>query len=161
MGASFLNIHSQSSVIHKESRKSCWRLLCSVPSRLPQRPKLRLIPLSCMVDTTVMDWATMEDIMDMVSLIMPMPVFPTVTAGLMVPTMDLDLSMLLENVRLKLMLRLIPLSCTVDTTDWDTTEDTEATMVSPIMLMPVFPTAMDGLMVPTMDLDLSMENRYF
>merc|ERR1712241_1593849 len=116
---------------------------------------LKLIPLSCMVDTMVMDWAIMEDIMDMVSLIMPMPVFPTVTAGLMVPTTDLDLSMLLENVRLKL--RLIPLSCMVDTMvmDWAIMEDI-MDMVSLIMPMPVFPTATAGLMVPTMDLDLSM-----
>merc|ERR1712109_42088 len=157
MGASFLNIHSQSSVIHKESRKSCWRLLCSVPSRLPQRLRLKLIPLSCTVDIMAMDWATMEDIMDMVSLIMPMPVSPTVTAGLMVPTTDLDLSMLYENVRLKLMLKLITLSCMVDTTvmDWAIMVDI-MDMVSLIMPMPVFPTATAGLMVPTTDLDLSM-----
>merc|ERR1712025_1200375 len=90
---------------------------------------------------------------------MPMLVFPTATDGLMVPTMDLD-PIFWENVRLKPnpRLRLTQLFCMVVTTVWATMEVTEVTMamlVSPTMPMLVFPTATDGLMVPTMDSDPS------
>merc|ERR1712121_553517 len=50
--------------------------------RLKLNPRLRLIPLFCMVVTMVMAWAT-EVTMVMVSPIMPMLVFPTATDGLM------------------------------------------------------------------------------
>merc|ERR1719412_340688 len=122
--------------------------------RLKPNPRLRLTQLICMVVTTVTDWATMEvtevTMAMLVSPIMPMLVFPTVTDGLMVPTTDLDL-ISWENVRLKPnpRLRLTQLFCMEVTTvtDWDT--EVIMAMVSPIMPMLVFPTAMDGLMVPT------------
>merc|ERR1712242_485127 len=90
-------------------------------------------------------------------------VFPTPTDGLMVPTMDLDLSMAVRNVKLKL----IPLSCMVVTTVmvvWDTMVTDTPTMLAimPTMVLLsklVFPMPTDGLMVPTMDLVPSMENR--
>merc|ERR1719361_2377912 len=96
-----------------------------------------------------------------VSPTMPMLVFPTVMDGLMVPTTDLDL-ISWENVRLKLnpRLRLTQLFCMEVTTvtDW-ATEVTTPPIMLVIMPMLVFPTAMDGLMVPTTDLDLiSWEN---
>merc|ERR1719189_804824 len=90
-------------------------------------------------------------------------VFPTPTDGLMVPTMDLDPSMAVRNVKLKL----IPPSCMVVTTVmvvWDTmvtdTPTMLATMPTMVLLSKlVFPMPTDGLMVPTMDLVPSMENR--
>merc|ERR1711881_669943 len=119
--------------------------------RLKPNPRLRLTQLICMVVTTVTDWATMEvtevTMAMLVSPTMPMLVFPTVTDGPMVPTTDLDL-ISWENVRLKPnpRLRLTQLFCM---------EVTMAmAMVSPIMLMLVCPTAMDGLMVLTTDSDL-------
>merc|ERR1711994_872365 len=134
--------------------------------RLKPNLRLRLTQLICMVVTTVTDWATMEvtevTMAMPVSPTMPMLVFPTVMDGPMVPTTDLDL-ISWENVRLKPnpRLRLTQLFCMEVTTvtDWDT--EVTTAMVSPIMLMLVFPTAMDGLMVPTTDSDLTMENRYF
>merc|ERR1711994_157238 len=126
--------------------------------RLKPNLRLRLTQLICMVVTTVTDWATME----VTEATMAMLVSPTVMDGPMVPTTDLDL-ISWENVRLKpnLRLRLTQLFCMEVTTvtDWDT--EVTMAMVSPIMLMLVFPTAMDGLMVPTTDSDLTMENRYF
>merc|ERR1711997_792755 len=116
--------------------------------------------------TMVMDWDTMEvtevTMAMLVSPTMPMLVFPTAMDGLMVPTMDLDL-IFWENVRLKLnpKLRLTQLFCMVVTTVMAWATEVTMAMVSPIMPMLVFPTAMDGLMVPTTDSDLTMENRYF
>merc|ERR1711971_1154317 len=170
MGESFLFKHSQSSVTHKETRKSCWRLLCSVPSRLPLR--LRLMPLPGMVVTTVTGWVTMGDIeATMVSppiMAMPLPskpVHPTQTDGPMDPTTESD-PIFWANVKLRpnprLKLRLLPIM-EVTTVD---SEDTEVTMVSlPIMAMPlpskpVLSTQTDGLTDPTMDSD-PMENRFF
>merc|ERR1711881_705414 len=128
--------------------------------RLKPNPRLRLTQLICMVVTTVTDWATMEvtevTMAMLVSPTMPMLVFPTVTDGPMVPTTDLDL-ISWENVRLK---QLFCMEVTT-VTDWATEVIMAMAMVSPIMLMPVFPTAMDGLMVLTTDSDLTTENRYF
>merc|ERR1711997_68115 len=120
MGESFLFKHSQSSVIHKESWKSCWRLLCSVPSRLPLR--LRLMPLPGMVVTTVTGWVTMGDIeATMVSppiMAMPLlskPVHLTPTDGPMDPTTDSD-PIFWENVKLRPNLKLRPLPIMAVTT---------------------------------------------
>merc|ERR1712025_851916 len=134
--------------------------------RLKLNLRLRLTQLSCMVVTTV--WATTEatevTMAMLVSPTMPMLVFPTATDGLMVPTTDLD-PIFWENARLRLnpRLRLTQLFCMVVTTvmAWATEGTMAMVMVSPIMPMLVFPTAMDGLMDLTTDSDLTMENRYF
>merc|ERR1711981_991570 len=127
--------------------------------RLKLNPRLRLTQLFCTEVTTDTDWATEVTTPPIMLVTMLMLVFPTAMDGLMVPTTDLDL-ISWENVRLKpnLRLRLTPLFCMEVTTvtDWDT--EVTTAMVSPIMLMLVFPTAMDGLMVPTTDSDLTMEN---
>merc|ERR1712121_365272 len=123
--------------------------------RLKPNPRLRLTQLFCMEVTEV----TMAML---VSPTMPMLVFPTATDGLMVPTTDSD-PIFWENVRLKLnlRLRLTQLFCMVVTTVMAWATEVTMVMVSPIMPMLVFPTAMDGLMDLTTDLDLTMENRYF
>merc|ERR1711992_375513 len=129
--------------------------------RLKLNPRLRLTQLFCMEVTTVTDWATEVTTPPIMLVIMPMLVFPTAMDGLMVPTTDLDL-ISWENVRLKLnpRLRLTQLFCTEVTTDTDwATEVTTPPIMLVTMPMLVFPTAMDGLMVPTTDLVLiSWEN---
>merc|ERR1711990_400637 len=97
-----------------------WRLLCSVPSRLPLR--LRLMPLPGMVVTTVTGWVTMgvTEVTMASPPIMAMPlqsklVHHTPTDGPMDPTTDSD-PIFWVNVKLRPNLRLRPLPIMAVTT---------------------------------------------